>query len=149
MDIKEKRIAVSLFTSVLTILVYALYVYSYQIVSNPELLENNKFWGKTFLILIPIAIGIQILVQIIFAIIIKIISKDAEVDPIDDERDKLIELKAVKISHYLFLIGFMLAMATLAYGMQLWVMFIVLFSSGFVASVVNELARLYFYRKGI
>jgi hypothetical protein len=149
MDIKEKRILVSLLSSVLVILFYWWYVYSNYIADNPAILNDFKFWGTTFIILIPVAIGIQIVIQIIFAIVTHILSKGEEIDPIEDERDKLIELKAIKISHYLFILGFVAAMGTLAMGMQPWVMFVVLISSGFVASMLNEILRLYYYRKGV
>jgi hypothetical protein len=149
MDIKEKRILVSLLSSVLVILFYAWYVYSRYIADNPAILNDFKFWGTSFIILIPVAIGIQIVIQIIFAIITHILNKGEEIDPIEDERDKLIELKAIKVSHYLFILGFVLAMGTLAMGMQPWVMFVVLISSGFTASMVNEILRLYYYRKGV
>lgn len=149
MDIKEKRILVSLLSSVLVILFYAWYVYSRYIADNPAILNDFKFWGTSFIILIPVAIGIQIVIQIIFAIITHILNKGEEIDPIDDERDKLIELKAIKVSHYLFILGFVLAMGALAMGMQPWVMFVVLISSGFTASMVNEILRLYYYRKGV
>lgn len=148
MDIKEKRILISLISSVLIMLFYALYVYNRQIAGNPDILNDFQFWGKSFLILIPVAIVAQIIIQIGFAIYISSTSRE-EIDPIEDERDKLIELKAIKISHYVFIIGFMSAMGNLALGMQPWVMFVVLISSGFIASVVNEIARLYFYRKGV
>jgi hypothetical protein len=149
MDIKEKRILVSLLSSVLVILFYWWYVYSNYIADNPDILNDFKFWGTSFIILIPVAIGIQIVIQIIFAIVTHILNKGEEIDPIEDERDKLIELKAIKVSHYLFILGFVLAMGTLAMGMQPWVMFVVLISSGFTASMVNEILRLYYYRKGV
>jgi hypothetical protein len=36
----------------------------------------------------------------------------------DDERDKLIELKSIRISHWIFTIGFMLAMGSQAIDMK-------------------------------
>lgn len=148
MDIKEKRIFISLIGSVLILGFYAYYVYSRYIAGNLDILNDFRFWGKSFLILIPVAIVTQIIIQIIFAIYVHATSKE-EIDPVEDERDKLIELKAIKISHYLFIVGFMLAMGSLALGSQPWIMFVVLISSGFIASVVNEIARLYFYRRGV
>ena len=148
MDIKEKRIFISLIGSVLIMGYYAHYVYSRYIAGNPDILNDFRFWGKSFLILIPVAIVTQIVIQIIFAIYVHATSRE-EIDPVEDERDTLIELKAIKISHYLFIVGFMLAMGSLALGSQPWIMFVVLISSGFIASVVNEIARLYFYRKGV
>lgn len=148
MDLKEKRIFVSLIGSVLILAIYCLYVYYKYIAGNPEILNDLKFLGKSFLILIPVAIAAQIVIQIVFAIVIKIAGNE-DVDPIDDERDKLIELKAIKVSHYIFILGFMMAMGCLALGLKSWVMIVVLIASGFVASMVNEILRLYYYRKGV
>jgi len=148
MDVKEKRILISLVSSVLILGFYAWFVYNRHIAVNPEIVNDFSFWGKSFLILIPVAIVTQIIIQIVFAVYIHATSNE-EIDPIEDERDKLIELKAIKISHYIFIVGFMAAMGSLALGWQPWIMFLVLISSGFVASVVNEIARLYFYRKGV
>lgn len=147
MDIKEKRILISLIGSVLILGFYAYFVYSRYIAGNPDILNDFRFWGKSFLILIPVAIVIQIVIQIVFAIYVHATSRE-EIDPVEDERDKLIELKAIKISHYLFIVGFMLAMVSLALGFKPWIMFVVLISSGFIASIANEIARLYFYRRG-
>lgn len=148
MDLKEKRILVSLISSVLIMAFYWLYVYYNFIEGNPALLNDMRFLGKAFLIMIPVAIGAQIVIQIVLAIAFKMAGHD-DIDPIDDERDKLIELKSIKISHYIFILGFMLAMGCLAMGMHTRVMIFVLIASGFVASVVNELLRLWYYRKGV
>lgn len=148
MDIKEKRILVSLIGSVLVFLFYALYVYNKHIAGSPEIINDFQFWGKAFLFMIPVAIVAQIIIHIILAIFAKITTNE-DLDIIDDERDKLIELKSVKISHYIFLGGFMTAMIWLAIGAQPGLMFILIFSSGFIASTVSEIARLYYYRKGI
>ncbi|KAF0199837.1 MAG: hypothetical protein FD166_265 [Bacteroidetes bacterium] len=148
MDLKEKRILVSLISSVLIMAFYWLYVYYNFIEGNPALLNDMRFLGKAFLIMIPVAIGAQIVIQIVLAIAFKMAGHD-DIDPIDDERDKLIELKSIKISHYIFILGFMLAMGCLAMGMHTRIMIFVLIASGFVASVVNELLRLWYYRKGV
>jgi uncharacterized membrane protein (DUF485 family) len=148
MDLKEKRILVSLISSVLIMVIYFMYVYYKYIAGNPGVLSDLRFLGKSFMIMVPVAIGAQIIIQIVFAIVYKIAGNE-DIDPIDDERDKLIELKAIKISHYIFIMGFMLAMGCLAFGLKPWVMIVVLIASGFVASVVNEILRLWYYRKGV
>lgn len=148
MDLKEKRILVSLISSVLIMATYFMYVYYKYIAGNPGVLSDLRFLGKSFMIMVPAAIGAHIIIQIVFAIIYKIAGNE-DIDPIDDERDKLIELKAIKISHYIFIMGFMLAMGCLAFGLKPWVMIVMLIASGFVASVVNEILRLWYYRKGV
>lgn len=148
MDTKEKQILVTVITSFLIVAGYSYYVYITQVVDNIQIIDDVKFWGKSFLILIPVALIGQIIVHIIFAIINKIVTNE-DLDHRSDERDKLIELKSIRISHWVFVLGFLLAMSTLAMGMQIWVMFIVLLVSGFIASMLSELMKIYYYRKGI
>lgn len=148
MDTKEKQILVTVITSFLIVAGYSYYVYLTQVADNIQIIDDVKFWGKSFLILIPVALIGQIIVHIIFAIINKIVTNE-DLDHRSDERDKLIELKTIRISHWVFVLGFLLAMSTLAMGMQIWVMFIVLLVSGFIASMLSELMKIYYYRKGI
>ena len=67
--------------------------------------------------MIPIAIVAQIIIHIIFAIINKMVTNE-DMPTTDDERDKLIELKSTRISHWIFTIGFMLAMGSQAIDMK-------------------------------
>ena len=143
----EKQSIVSIIGSVLVIGFYSLYVYRNYIQVDMELLNDFQFWGKSFLYLIPVAIVVQIVIQILFAIANRIITQEDLTD-ITDERDKLIELKSIRISHWIFTVGFMLAMGSLAMGMKPYVMFLTLISSGFVASLASEAAKIIWYRRG-
>lgn len=148
MSYQEKRSLVSAISSVIIIGLYSLYVYQNYIAGNIAIINDFKFWGKSFLYLIPISIVAQIVIHIIFAIINKI-AADEEDPEITDERDKLIELKSIRISHWIFTAGFVLSMGTLSMGMQPWVMFVTLIISGFIAAVAAEGAKVYYYRKGV
>ena len=143
----EKQSIVSIIGSVLVIGIYSLYVYRHYTQADIGLLNDFQFWGKSFLYLIPVAIVVQIVIQILFAIANRIITQE-DLPDITDERDKLIELKCIRISHWIFIAGFMLAMGSLAMGMKPWVMFLILISSGFVASLASEVAKIIYYRMG-
>jgi hypothetical protein len=144
---REKQLIVSIIGSVLVMVFYSNYIYLKYIDGNTAVLNDFKFWGKSFLVLVPIAIVTQIVIHIIFFIINKIVT-DEDVPAITDERDKLIDLKAIKISHWIFVSGFMLAMGSLALGMQPWVMFVTLIYSGFISSITSEIIKVYYYRRG-
>jgi hypothetical protein len=144
---QEKQSIVSVIGSVLVIGFYSLYVYRNYIQADLELLNDFQFWGKSFLLLIPVAIVVQIVIHIIFAIANRIITQE-DIPDITDERDKLIELKSIRISHWIFIFGFMLAMGSLAMGMKPYIMFLTLISSGFLASLASEVAKIIYYRKG-
>ncbi|MFH0733059.1 MAG: hypothetical protein V2B16_00195 [bacterium] len=145
---KEKQILVSLIGSILILGFYSIYVYNNYIAGKPEVLNDFKFWGKAFLILILVSIVAQIIIHIVFVIINKILTNE-DMPTITDERDKLIELKAIKISYWIFCFGFLLAMGALAIGMQPYVMFLLLIYSMFATGIVESIARIYFYRRGI
>ncbi|NJK94742.1 MAG: hypothetical protein HC905_07325 [Bacteroidales bacterium] len=147
MDNKEKQILVTIITLIVIFAGYALYVYQKHIEPDISILNNFQFWGKTFLIFIPVAIVSQIIIHIVFAIINKIVTNE-DMPTINDERDKLIELKSIRISHWIFTFGFLLSMVTLVLEMPPYVMFITLITSGFISGIVSEIAKLYFYRKG-
>ena len=147
MEHQEKQSIVSIIGSVLVIGIYSMYVYRNYIQADPELLNDFQFWGKSFLYLIPVGIVVQIVIHIVFAIANRIITKE-DMPAFTDERDKLIELKSIRISHWIFIFGFMLAMGSLAMGMKPYVMFLTLISSGFLASLASEVAKIIYYRKG-
>lgn len=145
---KEKQIIVSMISSLLILVIYSLYVYSKYIKSNLAILDDFRFWGKAFFVLIAVSIVAQIVIHILFAIINKILTNE-DMPSITDERDKLIELKSIRISHWVFILGFLSSMAALAFGLRPWTMFVILIASGFISGVVEGIAQIYYYRKGV
>jgi hypothetical protein len=148
MEQREKQILVTIISTVFIFGFYSLYVFNKYIASSPEMINDSKFWGKAFLILIPVTIVAQIFIHIVFTITNKMVTNE-DMPTISDERDKLIELKAIRISHWIFTLGFLIAMGSQAIGMKSGAMFILLISSGLISSMVSEIAKIYFYRKGI
>jgi len=147
MDNKEKQVMVTSISMVVIFLSYSLYVYNKYIADNFDIVNDFKFWGKTFLILIPVTIIAQIVIHIIFAIVNRIVTNE-DMETKTDERDKLIELKALRISHWVFTFGFLLSMVSLVMEMPAYMMFIILIASGFISAVVSGIAKIYFYRNG-
>ena len=148
MSYQEKRGLVTLISMILIFGLFSLFVYiRYQdtIVNNPN---DFQFWGRTFFIYIPVIIVSFIIIYIVYSIIYKIVTGENP-PTITDERDKLVELKATRISHWAYGFGFLLAMGSQALGMQPYVMFLVLISSCFVTSIISEIAKIYLYRKGV
>ncbi|MBN1181419.1 MAG: hypothetical protein JXB49_03970 [Bacteroidales bacterium] len=145
---KEKRILVTIISLVVVPAVYSLYIYKKYLANTPELLNDFTFWGKTFIKMVPVMIVAIILIHIIFAIINKIITNE-DMPARADEMDKLIELKTLRISSWLYSLGFVLAMGSQAIGMQPWVLFITLIASCITGSVASGIAQIYYYRKGI
>jgi hypothetical protein len=145
---KEKQILVSLFNTMIILAAYSYYLHNRYSAFSAEMLSDLQFLGKSFLMLIPITIVIQIVFLIIFHIVLHIISSE-KIPEITDERDKLIDLKSLRISHWVFITGFFLAMGSQALGMKPFVMFLALIISGFLAGIVSDIAKLIYYRKGV
>ena len=145
---KEQEIITTIISMLLIIIFYTWYVYQKKVVGNPEIINDFQFWGKSFLLLIPIMVGGMIVIFIVFAIIHKIIT-NADIDTRTDEMDRFINLKAAKASQWTYSSGFILAMVSQAIGMQPWVLFVVLISSCFIGAIAEGITKIYFYRKGV
>lgn len=145
---KEKMILTSLLTTVAVFIVYSLYVYQHYVVVDPDIIHDFSFWGKAFLFMAPVMITAQIIIHIVFAIINKIVTNE-DIPAISDEMDKLIELKSLRVSHWIFAAGTFLAIGSQAFGVQPWIMFALLFSTGFIATILSDITKIYLYRKGL
>lgn len=144
---QEKRSFVFLFNNIVVMGLYSLYVfhrYRDIILNTPN---DFRFWGKTVLILVPVSIIACTIIFIIFNIINKI-ATDEDMPVITDERDRMIELKAIRVSHGIFIFGFFLAMGSQVVGMQPYIMLLTLVASGFIAACGDEITKIYLYRKG-
>ena len=123
-----------------------------------------KFWASTILIFIGIGIVAMIVIQIIFHILLSIamavkdqvqngkcddkeIEKTIEVEMVEDEMDKLIELKSMRIGFIFVGVGFVLASVSLVLDYSPAVMLnICLFLSASVA-MIEGFTQLYYYRR--
>ncbi len=148
MPYQEKKIIISMISSLLVLAAYWFYIYQNypaEITTTPT---NFRFWGKTILILIPVSIVSRIVIMILFTIANRIATREEE-PSFSDERDKLIELKAMRNSHWIFILGFFVAMGSLALGIAPYWMFIIIILSGFISEMADGFSQLYYYRKGI
>ena len=145
---RENQITVSLISTIIILIAYIIWVYNRHIADSPETLNDLQFWGRSFLILIPVMIVAQIIIHIIFAIINKIITRQ-DIPSKTDEMGQLIELKSLRISRWVQSVFFILAMAALAMNYEIWVMFVLLIASCFLSTIVESLAQIYYYRKGV
>jgi hypothetical protein len=148
MSYHEKRAIVNMLSSVFITTGYSIYLYFRYLAGGGEFVNDPVFWAKAFLVFIPISIVANILITIVFTIYYYITTRE-EAPSITDERDKLIELKGNRNALYVFSIGTVLAMATLAIGMPIAAMFITIIYAGLLSSVVDEGTQFYLYRRGV
>lgn len=147
MSARERQATVSLLGTLLLAAFFLAYVLPRHPAGNPYAPEVFRFWGVVVVILVPVSIVANIAVSIVFSIIYAMATQE-KASSFADERDKFIELRALRHALYVFTCGFFLAMGALAIGMPPSVMFIVLLCSGYGSGLVGDISKLYLYRQG-
>jgi len=135
----------------LLVLVYYL-VNLYQMNQEGGLVSSKVFtlWAIVIVAIIFLNIVGNILTYIVLSIVRAIKTGKAEEERfIVDERDKLIELKGVRVSYISFSIGVLISMLTFVIGQPPLVMFSLLILSGILAEITGDIAQLYLYRRGV
>lgn len=165
MSYQEKKTVMSVITGALILVSYFIYTngkYQSGIVAEGDL----KFWAGSMLLFIAIGIAVTILIQIIFHILLSVaiaaeakiknadcdekeIERNIKIEMTTDEMDKLIELKSSMVGFGVAGAGFMLALILLVLDYSPVIMLNVMFVSFSVGSMLEGLAQLYFYRRGI
>ncbi len=157
MSYQEKRTIASIVSGFLVLIAYCIYAFANV---HPE--GDLKFWALTILIFIGVGIVLTIVIQIIYHIMLSIaiaikererdekkIEKTIECAMVEDEMDKLIELKSTKVGFAIAGVGFVAGLIALALGGSGALMLNILFLSGGVGAIVEGFVSLRYYRKGI
>ena len=147
MSAHERQAIVSMLTTLLLAAFFVGYLLPRYPAGNPYAPKVFHFWGVAFVILVPVSIVANIAVSMVFSMVYAMVTRE-KASSFADERDKFIELRALRNALYVFTAGFSLAMGSLVIGMPPSVMFIVLMSSGYGSGLVANLSQLYLYRQG-
>jgi hypothetical protein len=148
MSYQERKTIAMIVSSVLIYLAYSLVLFlKYQ---NGDFLDINplRLGAVILLLVIPLQIVAKIVTMILFTIGRGIAVQGDPDMPIEDERDKSIEEKAMKIAFYIFGAGFFLAMGSLALAWPLSIAFFLLFGSLFGSDIGSGIAQFRYYRRG-
>lgn len=173
MSYKEKQTVVSILSGVLLLLAYIFYALN-KTQSGVASPDDLKFWATMILTFIAIGIAATIVIQIIFHILLSIsiavknevqkeiqveakqsnfnasdIEKTIALEMVEDEMDKLIELKAMKIGFAIAGIGFVLSLISLVLEYAPAVMLNIIFFSFSIGSMIEGITKLYFYKRGV
>jgi hypothetical protein len=91
-----------------------------------------------------------ILSHIAFAIVqsIQTGGEEPKIDDIEDERDKLIDLRGTRVAYIASSIGVFLAMLSFVFRQEALLMFTLLILSRLVAQILGHISRPYLYRRG-
>lgn len=149
MSFKEKNITVSLITFALILGFYLIRLL--QMIQGEGLTSTSLFrlWGIMIALGIVGTIVLTILTHIVSGINQAIKTKEEpNIVDIEDERDKLIDLRGTRITYLASSLGVLLSMLSFVLGQQPLVMFALLIFFGFVAQIIGDISRLYLYRRG-
>lgn len=163
MSYQEKKTIVSVATGILILAAYCIYAFGGAVMAAAD---GLKAWAVTILIFIGIGVVASIVIQIVFHILLSISIavrkkiQDGEVDDkeversieremVEDEMDKLIGLKSMRVAFVIAGIGFIAALVSLVLGFSPAVMLNILFISFSAGTIIEGITQLYYYRKGI
>ena len=147
MNYQENRIIGYLISVLLAVGYYSIQVFQKYQEGNFDSTTISSSRGSVVLIAIAVQIVLSIFMGILFSVIPASTRREKDIS-LSDERDQLIDLKADRISHAVFGVGFLLAMITLAVELPPLVMFNLIVYSGFGATIVGFITKLYLYRRG-
>jgi hypothetical protein len=149
MSFQEKNVTVSLVNFTLILGFYLIRLF--QMIEDGSLNSTNVFrlWG----IVIGLAVVATILATVVTHVVSAVIQaiktkKEPDIDDIQDERDKLVDLRGTKVTYFVSSIGVFLSMLTFVLGQPPLVMFTLLIFFGVVAQIMGDISRLYLYRRG-
>lgn len=150
MSFKQKNTTVSLVSFSLILGFYLLRIV--------QMLQNETFSAAQVFRLWVIVIALAIFATIAAIILTHILSaviqaartgdEDSQIDDLEDERDKLIDLRGTAVTYTVSSTGVFLAMLTFVLGQPPLVMFALLIFFGVAAQIVGDVARLLLYRRG-
>lgn len=164
MSYQEKRTGTSIFSGIFILAAYCIYAFSpSRLAALPP--GDLRPWASTMLIFIAIGIGATIVIQIVFHILLSIslavqakienqqvddkeIERTISREMVEDERDKQIELKSMRIGFAVAGIGFVAALLSLVFNYSPVVMLNILYLSFSAGSLFEGAGQLYYYRRG-
>ncbi|MBO0473082.1 hypothetical protein IGL98_002705 [Enterococcus sp. DIV0840] len=127
-------------------------IFFYLYLDNLNKLHSNQqdflsLWGVFFFKLLVVLVITNIIVLIIFNLFNNMFSKN-KAPTISDERDRLIELRAVRNLCFIFAFGFFLAMAAIAIHQPISTMFTILAFTILVSVFVSYASYIFYYERG-
>ena len=150
MSFQQRNITVSLVTFILILGFYLIRIF--QLLQTDSFISTNVFrlWGIILVLAIFATIFLTILAHIGSAVfqVIKTGDENPKIEDIQDERDKLIDLRGTQITYVASSLGVLVAMLTFVFGQPPLVMFSLLVFSGLLAQIIGDISRLMLYRRG-
>ena len=154
----SKKTITNIVTNILLLAGYFLYTLG----EGAPKAQDVKGWATLILIFIGIGIVASIVIQILFHIAFsigvavkerdrddKLVERSIQAAVVEDEMDKTISLKAMRVEYACGGAGSVLAIAALALGAAVVTALHILFVSAAAATIVGGCVSIYFYERGV
>jgi len=165
MSYSEKRAIVSILAGIAVLVSYCIYVYG-KVKAGEAAQDDLKFWAGAMLLFIVVGIIASIVIQIVFHILLsmsiaiseqiktgnsddKRIEKRIAAEMIEDEMDKLVELKSLRVGFAVAGVGFVTALIYAYLGYSVDIMMNIMFFSFSGGSILEGFSQIFFYRRGV
>ncbi len=164
MSYQEKRTLVSILSGICLLAAYCIYAFG-RVAAGDVPGDDLHFWAETMLIFTGIGVGATIIIQILFHIAFAIgiaiqkklahescddkeIERQIKTETVEDERDRMIELKSLRFGFAFAGLGFIAGLAWLAWNGSAAVMLNILFLSFGIGSLLEGAVQFHHYRQG-
>lgn len=165
MSYQQKKAIVSISTGLLLLAAYCFTAFG-KVRAGLAAPDDLTFWATTMLVFVGIGIAATIVIQIIFHILlsvsvavkVKIERRDCEDGKLDsmiaremveDEMDKLIELKSSRVGFGFAGAGFLAGLICLVSGLSAAVLLNILYGAFSLGTIAEGFAQLYYYKRGL
>ncbi len=155
---QQKRTIVSIVAGIALLTVYFIYVIG-KLNAGEVNLDDVKFFSVTMLTFIGIGIALTIAVQVTFHILFSVgvaiqergkdgkeIESAINAAMVEDERDKLIDLKSMRITFIVSMVGFIAGLILLALSYPVGLMLNILFGAAGLGSIGEGISKLIYYK---
>ena len=146
MTYQEAKYATSMATTALAAVIYAVRVRALKAEGYFDGTDGMVLTGRAILILIAVIVVAGILGQILLAIATAISGNKPDMD--EDERDKLIDLKAMNWAFSIFGFGLLAALIALALGHPAFAVFHYIIYAMIAAGLCADMIRIWLHRRG-
>lgn len=148
MSAQERRSVVSLISNVLVFGIFFVIIINQYQDGRFDGEDAGRLIGQAVLWLIGAQIVAAIVGAIAAATITAIVTGRNPEPDVTDERDRLIELRALRISFYVFGAAFVGVIVAMSLGTTLVVAFLAVILSLAIADALGNVARIWLYRRG-
>lgn len=158
---QQKRTIVSLAEGILLLAAYCIYVLG-KVNAGAVAPGDLHFFAVAMLWFIGIGVAAGIVIQIVFHILLsvavavrerekdeKTIEAMVSAEMVEDERDKMIDLKCMRISFAVAMAGFVAGLVLLALNGSAVVMLNILFGGIWLGTIAEGIAKLAYYKVGM